>query len=178
MNTRFIRLNLRDGAIALCPLLALAVVRFWLGASSPASATAAPFDEPFTIEKLEHIEPILLTPSERGILLEIEHLHGLKTPDVFPRRVVKAGQDPVDLGSVPFETGSENESPDLQPPPDLVVTSIMGGRNPIAIVNGRAHRVGDKVEPGWTITAIVTGRVIVTHLDGRVVQFQIERDMP
>lgn len=54
--------------------------------------------------------------------------------------------------------------------PDLMVTSVVRGERAVfAIVNGRARRVGDEVEPGWTLVEIdpQRARVTVRCEDGR-----------
>jgi hypothetical protein len=52
---------------------------------------------------------------------------------------------------------------------DFVVTSILGGSNPIALINSKAYRTGDTLLADWTVTAIEPDlrTVLLTHTDGR-----------
>ncbi len=52
---------------------------------------------------------------------------------------------------------------------DFVVTSILGGKNPIALINAKAYRVGDELVNGWSVARIEPSSqaVVLVHTDGR-----------
>ncbi len=178
MSKRSVSLNLRDAGVAMCPIIALGVVRIWLGASGPATATAATPDAAVPIAGLTNYQEHPITDLERDVLKEIARMAMLGAPDVFPRRTVAIDADPLIGNLPPIDPGHNDQPATEQLAPALIVTSIMGGRSPVAIIDGRARRIGERVGPGWTITAIADGRVSVTHLDGRVEHYGIERDQP
>jgi hypothetical protein len=176
MRSRSALLAARDVGVALCPLIALAVVRVWLGASGPVTASAAPDMAP-PIAGLSNFKPVEVTLEQAGLLTRINELAAIETPDVFPNRVDLSALIPTLPRQIVAE--SEPEVIDtVQPAPLLVVTSIMDGRRPIAIIDGQARRVGDKVGPGWVIKSITDGKITIVHLDGRTKDCTIERMRP
>lgn len=52
--------------------------------------------------------------------------------------------------------------------PELRLTSIVAGREPVAVIDGRILRVGEDAAPGWKITAINIKEqtVVIEHASG------------
>ncbi len=175
MNSHQAVLTARDLSVALTPLVAMVVFRVWIGSGGPASATAAPEAAP-PIAELANYNHVTMTPEEEKLLARIDDLAMEVAPDVFPERLdleAMIPKLPRAWEPVPEIDDSEEES-DLR----LVVTSIMEGRQPIAIIDGQARRVGDKVGPGWIIKTISAGKVTIVHQDGRTRDCTIERFGP
>ncbi len=175
MNSRRALLAARDVSIACSPLIALVIFRVWLGSGGPASATAAPEVAP-PIAELTNYKYVVMSSEEEQLLARINDLAKDEAPDVFPERLNLAAMVPtLPRGWEPVpEVIETDQQPDLK----LVVTSIMDGRQPIAIIDGQARRVGDKVGPGWIIKSIEDGKVTIVHMDGRSIDCTIERFGP
>jgi len=167
----------RDVSVTLSPVLALVVVRVWIGSGGPATASAAPEVAPPTAELSNYKQEIVSSEEER-LLAKVSELDKVEAPDVFPERINLAALVPT-LPRV-WDSVQEPEVvvDEPQAVPTLVVTSIMDGRHPIAIIDGQARRVGDRVGAGWIIKSIADGKVTIVHLDGRIRDFTIERFSP
>jgi hypothetical protein len=176
MSARGTILHVRDACVALCPVLVLAVVRVWLGAGGPATASASgPEPAPAAAEPAR-FEAIVATEAERAYLARVADLARVEAPDVFPR------QEPTVPETVaPEAPSAEPEAVDPRSTladPDVVVTSIMAGRTPIAIINGRAHKAGDLIAGGWVVASIAEGRVVIVHRTGVTRVLRIARSDP
>lgn len=59
----------------------------------------------------------------------------------------------------------------------IEVTSILTGRQPLAVIAGKARKVGDEIRGGWKITSIdpATGVVGLEHADYGHEQLQLRR---
>lgn len=55
-------------------------------------------------------------------------------------------------------------------PPTFVLSGVMNGRPPIAVIDGNVHRPGDDLGGGWSVESIDARKLLVTlrHTDGRV----------
>lgn len=160
--------------VGACPLLALAGVRVWIHSNGPATASA---QAPMTPIVLPSFAPLPPPSDTQGLVLaRIEALDGLTAPTPFPRAEVPF--EPAQEPSVEPDPEAGPEIPETQPIPDLVVTTVMGGRVPVAMVNGRPRSVGDHVAPGWTIREINQSGIVVGHVDGRTATFTIQRGTP
>lgn len=170
----------RDLSVAACPVVALVILRAWLGAGGPSTAVASVPEGAEPVAIVTGHEPFEAFEAEIAYLRHAEEIVLQSAPDIFPRvrQVEHTEEMPIEEPiEVPIEV-TEDPVEQVQPAPELLVTSIMAGRNPVAIIDGRAHRTGDKVGPGWSITEITTGRVTISHLDGRTKVIRMERNGP
>jgi len=55
-------------------------------------------------------------------------------------------------------------------PPAFVLSGVMNGRPPVAVIDDNVHRPGDDLGDGWSVESIDARNLIVTlrHADGRV----------
>lgn len=83
-----------------------------------------------------------------------------------------AEADPGLFPELPTQTATE------RPDPVVVVTSIVSGPRPMAIVNGALRQTGDVLDDGWVVAEIdpAAGSVTLTHPDRpRPVRAVLER---
>lgn len=158
--------------VALCPVLALLGTQMWVSRGGPASASAQPAVDPVTIPEYQPMPE----PSEREAraIARIRELEHQSVPSPFPN--LAQTEVPEIIQKIGLIAGDPAEQ--VQQVPELVVTSVMGGRVPVAMVNGRARSVGDRVAPGWTIRQINASGIVIEHVDGRTAEFAIERGSP
>lgn len=174
MNSQAFMLNLRDGCVALCPLLALVALRAWLGAAGPASASASPTQPVAAPAQVSAFEALVPLETELAYLERVDSARSRKVPDIFPRQAVieiepEQVETPVKVEPIP------DPPVDTLQEPEVIVTSIMAGRTPVAIINGRAYRTGDAVAEEWCITSISDGLVTIVHRTGAVRVLRINR---
>ncbi len=156
--------------IGACPLLALVGVRLWLASSGPASAGAATTTESIVQPEFTPLpEP---TESQRALIERARALEAVEPASPFPRSEVSA----VAVPDMPAMRGEPEAT--VEPPPELTLTSVMGGRMPVAMVNGRPRSRGDEVAPGWTIVEINQDSIVVEEADGRQVTVNLQRGTP
>lgn len=88
------------------------------------------------------------------------------------------------LTGCPFEVATAGHArPALPQPPtkptvtagELKLTAIVSGREVLAVLNGKLHRVGDQVGTGWTIDSIDpnAGTVTLRHAELGTQQFSV-----
>lgn len=68
-----------------------------------------------------------------------------------------------------------------EPEVEFVLSSVMPSpTRPLAVINGKARRIGDAVEPGWVLTMIDgdARRVILTHQSGRTRTVEMATQAP
>ena len=162
-------------AATFSPLLALFGVRVWLEAKGPAVASAQATTEAIVVPTYS----ALPTLSGRQAAMK-ERVHALdeqmpSSPFPANRKTELVIADPE---FPPIEPGDDHQTPEVEPPPQIVVSAVMGGRVPVAMVNGRPRSVGDEVQPGWTVLQITQSGVVIVHTDGRTATFTIQRGTP
>jgi hypothetical protein len=103
---------------------------------------------------------------------------------ITSRGPIRVGRSPMDHVpgikpiAVPAKPDPEPVLPNAVTPPNrpetkLVLSAIIGGKTSnMASINGRIYRLGDDVEPGWTIIAIHPRRMVVvlSGPEGQVVE--------
>lgn len=156
--------------IGACPVLALIGVRLWMASSGPATAGAATPPEPIVPPKFVALPE--MTESQRALIERARSLSAVEPGSPFPRKEVAMIQAP-DMPSMPGVPQAA-----VEPPPELTLTSIMGGRVPVAMVNGRPRSLGDHVAPDWRIVEIGQDKIEVEHADGRRVSVNLQRGTP
>lgn len=138
------------------PTFAVGLARFL--PAKPASAAAAPsvLAEPVVLPAIgvgmiEHSEP------QRRMLAAAAAQQPAPSP--FKPRIEQAVNSSRDEASrfIP-----EAIAP---PPPPFRVTSIISGRRTVAVIDGIARVVGERLDDGWTVGVIDTERqvVVITH---------------
>jgi hypothetical protein len=151
------------------PLLALVAVRVLdpFGAPSPASAGVIENPEPDaqavrrtpkpTEREREAARHILLMASEPPS----------PTPFYYPP------------GSLREDAPEMVETPEAAlPAPSFQVSAILAGAgSPIAVINGKALRVGQTIENGWSLAEVHEPEraVVIAHEDGRTLRISIRR---
>jgi|GEM_PF-1332933 len=164
--------NVGIGAMA-APLLIIGALALLNGASEPRSS-AADVQAPPDPELLIHASMGTLTEAQRAALSYREQIPPLaETDSPFPRTEELGSQfsDDPDL-AVP---GSDLVVPDA---PTFTVSVIMTSKaGHIALINGKAHREGDKLEGGWAIRSIDADakEVVLEDGDGRTVTLGLKR---
>lgn len=156
--------------IGACPLLALIGVRLWLASSGPAKAGAAIPPEPIAQPKFDALPEA--TQDQRALLERAKALSAIEPGSPFPRHEAALAGVP-EMPSIPGAP-----EPEVEPAPQLALTSIMGGRVPVAMVNGRPRGLGDQVAPNWKIVEIGQDKIEVEHADGRRVTVILQRGTP
>jgi hypothetical protein len=160
-------------AVALVlPSFAVVVTQVWGAAGGPVAAHAGSSDEEETpmVTRFEH----RAIPAEGlAVMARIAEVDQIVADDPFLRKQGAGGV--VDLLGEPLvETPRE----DIEESPMLVVTAVMAGRQPIAVVDGQPRKVGDVFGKGWTLTTIAPEGVTLQHTDGRSVMIPIHRPRP
>ena len=67
---------------------------------------------------------------------------------------------------------------DLERVPDFLLTGVMDGRTPMAVINGRLLRVGEMVAPGWALNAIDPATLTVTLMGPDETAITLEANRP
>lgn len=128
------------GAIA-GPLLAFAGARFAGHLPGPASARAAQSDAGETA-----FTPLARTPLTARQRQSIQPRDDADFTAAYPFYLAPAPSDEPDPVEEPLD----------EPVPEFIVSSFMGGRNPLVIIDSRPRRIGDDLGDGWTLTSIDT----------------------
>lgn len=163
---------MRGLAVALCPMLVLGGVQVWLSSHGPATASAQAVSEPIAQPDFHRLAA--LSDVQQAAFDRMNAIGNAAPPNPFPELATPELFIPdPELPSDPDEP-----TPAIDPPPELIVTSILGGRVPVAMVNGRPRSVGDEVWPGWVIQEITTNGIVISHLDGRSARFDLLRKTP
>ncbi|MCW5753892.1 MAG: hypothetical protein KIT24_04190 [Phycisphaeraceae bacterium] len=143
---------------AIAPCLAVGMARLISSAPAPAAARAAA-PQQRAAEKVPPPKP--LSAAQKAALAYASAIElPVTEPSPFhePLRELKS-QAP------------EIEELDILPTPPhwWRVTSIISGRKPIAVINGRPMAIGDVVDDGWTVLRIDPhGRLVTIAKDGIV----------
>lgn len=151
------------------PLLALVGVRVLDPFGAPAQAGAGVIENPEPETESVRRRP---KPTER----ERE----------AARRILLMASEPPAPTPFYYPPGSlrENapeaiETPtDSAPTPVFQVSAILAGTgSPIAVINGKALRVGQAIEHGWSLAEVHEAEraVVVAHEDGRTLRISIRR---
>jgi len=151
------------------PLLTLAAVRVLdpFGAPAPAGAGVIENPEP-------DAEPVRRTPkpterereAARRILLMADEPTA-PTPFYYPPGSLR--EDAPDTVEAPVTAS---------PAPSFLVSAILSGAGaPIAVINGKALRVGQAIENGWSLAEVHEAEraVVIAHEDGRTLRISIRR---
>lgn len=154
-------------AIGLAPAASLFAARFLEAHSGPAAASGAA-----TAPLPAADSPGLFDGTSSGYtaLAQASIAAGFGA-DPFERIASEDGGPVMD---------TPEEEPELEPAPEFVVTSIaVSGNSAFAVLNGRLHRIGDEVLPGWRIDTIDNdlGIVGLRSDDGRSTQTALPRAM-
>lgn len=156
--------------VGACPLLALIGARLWLASNGPATASASTPTEAIVQPKFAGLpEP---TEDQQRLIARARALEGVQPPSPFPRSEMAL----IAVPDMPLTPGAPE--PKVEPPPTLALTSVMGGRVPVAMVNGRPRSLGDLVAPGWKIVEINPDRIVIEHSDGRQISVNLQRGTP
>lgn len=156
--------------VGACPVLALLGVRLWLASNGPASAGAATTTEPIVTPDFKALPAP--TETHQRLIERARALEAVAASSPFPRNEATLIAMP-DMVPLPGEP-----EPRIEPPPELTLSSIMGGRVPVALVNGRPRSLGDLVAPDWSIVEIRQDSIVVKHPDGRQVTVTLQRGTP
>lgn len=124
--------NLRLVGLVALPFLIVHAVRLLLGGGGPSASNAAPIETTITLPA--PFEAPTLSEPDREIVAWID---AQPTPTRSPMASPNA------------------TAPGERPPRENRVTAVIGrGANAIANIDGSLYRVGDELEPGWTIRRI------------------------
>lgn len=129
-------------------------------------------------------------PSRAGAIM-IEPMPDL--PVIVPAAIATEAS-PIPVMASPFKFESE-PAPEpratlpqrplperrTEPEVEFLLTAVMPSPSrPLAVINGKARRIGDAVEPGWVLTMIDgdARRVILTHISGRTRTVEMATQAP
>ena len=86
------------------------------------------------------------------------------------RRAAESLASPFYQNTVSAPEPAVASTPAGPAPPIFVLSGVMLGRPPIAVIDGEIHRPGDDLGDGWSIESIDGRKLIVMlrHVDGRV----------
>ncbi|MBX3365089.1 MAG: hypothetical protein KF866_10015 [Phycisphaeraceae bacterium] len=143
-------------------VVGLIVDKTILGSAGPTAALAATVQSVRAANDTSYNElrALLATPEGRNALTVLDRHSGGLARDVFtPGTQWMATQVPTDEAQV-----VENPTGGA----DFRVTSVVLGRTPVAMINGRTCRVGDVLEKGVSVVAIDAGGVLIARDDIRV----------
>lgn len=152
---------------ALAPILVALAAR-WATGGAPAAvhADVAPLDAAPT--------PVRL--SERQLRAQAFALQSLD------RALGPSPLRPLGTAEASPSHSDENDTPTPAlkpaPTPKFIVSSVvLGSRQALATINGKLRRIGDEIEPGWTLEAIDKARdeIVIASDDGRRVVIPIRR---
>lgn len=141
-----------------------------LGPLASQAALSDPEDEGQSITSADRVKPV---KAEGLLQLPPESVLSLA-------RSRELREQPASSLSSPFYQRPvlEEEPAVLAPPvqqtaptaPAFVLSGVMNGRPPIAVIDGNVHRPGDDLGGGWSIESIDARKLLVTlrHTDGRV----------
>jgi hypothetical protein len=102
---------------------------------------------------------------------------------VLPARVASPFKFENEPASEPRVTLPQRRAPEprAEPEVEFLLTAVMPSPSrPLAVINGKARRIGDAVEPGWVLTMIDgdARRVIATHISGRTRTVEMATQAP
>jgi len=153
--------------LAAAPVLVVVVARGVIPVSGPTPARAARQPVPAAVELV--VPPVMrVTPDQQ----QLARVMG-------ERAKRAAGRSPIIARHVDVtheeEAEPAREAAGPAPVPDVVapvveLSSIFVSRDgPIAVIAGRLRRVGDEVEPGWSLVSIDhdAGTVTLGHASGK-----------
>jgi hypothetical protein len=146
--------------------------------------SVGPFIEPAPVtaglvatmsEEQAELTPVMKTTNQ----VAREHLdrlivgYGVSEPH-SPFRVTEPDAAPVEV--VVFEEEVIRHNNEEIHAPSLMVSSIVSGSRPVAVIDGSIRRVGDRVSEEWRLSAIdAHGREItIKHETGLVVRIELE----
>lgn len=150
---------------ALCaPVLLVQAARLVTGAgtaASPSSAVAAtavpmpeaPRTKPLSPQQADALKFIRASAAKAAI---IEDGPMDRAPDAQPEPTTTAAL------ALPSTPPARPVTPAHPKAPTVVLTAIVTGRNPLAVINGGIFKVGDEIAPGWRIQRIDANNLTVT----------------
>lgn len=163
---------LRGLAVVSCPVLVLGGVQLWMNSNGPTVASAQAVSEPIALPDFRALPA--LSAEQQAAFDRMAALEEVRPASPFPELATPElfVADP----ELPVQPG--DPTPAVDPPPEIIVSSILGGRVPVAMVNGRPRSVGDEVWPGWFVQEIKTSGIVISHIDGRTASFDLLRKNP
>lgn len=169
------RLETLQCAIALVgPGLALVGFQVWTQSSGPATASAStPMIEP--VPSVTRIESRPVTATQRAVSVRVAEIDLASAPDPFLRQSPNFSG----MADLPADQSPEQAEPTAEPIPALVVSAVVAGRQPIAVIEGQPRKVGDRLGgTGWKLVEITTQGIVIEHADGRRATININRSRP
>ncbi len=154
MNVTPSKLRLAAAGLAVVPMLMLMGVRA-VGVQAPQTAAAMSSKQKATDAPTTYVRRTL-TPEQTaaaGFAASFDADALLVSPFLFddpdkPEPISQIVLPPVPSGKQPAEPAADK-------PPAINLTALMlGGREPLAVINGKPHRLGSEIAPGWTLTSI------------------------
>jgi hypothetical protein len=165
-------------AACLVPVAGAALSRYLPIGRGPATARAATNSTELPVAfYMPSLESTVATTSTSAAVEALRTKPFARTPVWAPLRT-----DPNDatvtaqthVDSVPLDAKRKAALADLK---SVDVSSILTGRQPLAVIAGKSRKVGDEIRGGWKITSIdpATGIVDVQHPDGGAAQIHLRK---
>lgn len=140
------------------PTLAAIALALLRGGPGPSRASAGPLASSAT--GMPELADVTLSMSQTQLAQFVETLavpHDLPTPMLE--------LEDIDTPDSAFQSGPNEQ---IAVKPNFGLRSILGGRHPIAVVDGTPRRMGDDLGSGWTLTDIDIEQLAieVAHVSG------------
>ncbi|HRQ72768.1 MAG TPA: hypothetical protein PLU35_07045 [Phycisphaerales bacterium] len=154
MNLSPSKMRLASAGLAAIPMIMLLGVRT-VGVQSPQTATAKATKQKATDAPTTYVRRSM-TPEQvaaSGFAAAQPADAPLLSPFLFDDPDKPAPIDNIVLP--PVASKPDTNKPAADKPPAVVLTALMlGGREPLAVINGKPYRLGAEITPGWTLTSI------------------------
>jgi hypothetical protein len=132
----------------LAPVVLALGARTMLSAGPQATLAQAAGEQPAALE------PVNVKPPTKEQLAALAWLRTHPVPERVPSPMLHPKLDRPAAAAEPVPEAEPIGTPE-EPLPVVALSAVLGrdGRE-AALLNGRVHRVGDEVVPGWTVRAI------------------------
>ncbi|GIK17869.1 MAG: hypothetical protein DYG93_04220 [Leptolyngbya sp. PLA2] len=154
MNLTPSTMRLAAAALAVIPMLMLMGVRM-VGVQSPQSASAKSTKQKATAAPTAYVRRPLT--AEQAAASAFAASQPTDAPLLSPFLFDDPGK-PAPVNEIvlpPVASKPETARPLAEKPPAVVLTALMlGGREPLAVINGKPYRLGAEIAPGWALTSI------------------------
>lgn len=142
---------------AVLPIVALAVIRLALPGVVPARADVTARGAPSRV--VEAKAAAQLTPAQERMAAFVERA-----------RELPFGPSPFVEGADYWPAPTEAARAGAPGTPVFIATSLLTGRSPVAVVNGKPRRIGEEVEPGWRLRSVDAARgvCVIEGANGRL----------
>ncbi len=163
----------RVAGIASIALPVLIVATAKLAGLGPLSSHADAIDDPDETSLGEPAAPPAPRVVEPRLQLSPAEIEAVARARELRRHAARSVSSPFYAPRIVESEPARVEAPVVEPeppaPPTFVLSGVMNGKPPIAVIDGQVHQVGDRLGEGWRIISIDARslNVLLRHDDGR-----------